>query len=108
MHVKGLEQFYSAKLLERHGRRLRPTEAGDLVAGYTRRILGLTDELARAVADLEGLRAGRLTIGASSTVGEQLLPAVLGRFHRAYPSVALSLRIGNTGEITSDVVERVL
>ena len=53
-------------------------------------------------------KSGRLVIGASSTVGEQFLPAHLGRFHVAYPHVALEVRIGNTGEITAAVVTREL
>ena len=108
MHVKALERFYGTPLIERQGRRVRPTAAGELVAEYTRQILGLTDDLSRMVADLEGLAAGRLVIGASSTVGEQLLPDVLGRFHRAHPGVGLSLQIGNSGEITHAVIERQL
>lgn len=107
-HLKSLEGFFGTPLMERSGRRVRPTAAGALVADYTRRILRLTDELTRAVADLEGLRAGTLIIGASSTVGEQMLPAVLGRFHRAYPGVGLVLSIGNTAEIAHKVLERAL
>ncbi len=107
-HIKGLEGFFGTALMERSGRRVRPTAAGIVVADYTRRILALTDELTRSVADLEGLRAGTLVIGASSTVGEQMLPAVLGRFHRAYPGVQLRLNIGNTDEIVQCVLERTL
>jgi DNA-binding transcriptional LysR family regulator len=108
MHVKALERFFGVPLLERHGRHVRPTSAGVVVADYARRLTLLTDELSRMVADLEALHAGRLVIGASSTVGEQLLPTVLGRFHRAHPGVGLSLRIGNTGEIVDSVVGRSL
>jgi DNA-binding transcriptional LysR family regulator len=95
-------------LLARVGRGVEPTEAGRLVADYARRVLALVDELGRVVADLEGLASGRLVIGASSTVGEQLLPAHLGRFHATHPGVELEVRIGNTGEITNLVVERAL
>lgn len=106
--IKVLERYYGTVLLQRTGRGVVPTATGELVAGYARRIMGLIDELGRAVSDLEGLRAGRLVIGASSTVGEQLLPEHLGRFHAAYPGVALEVRIGNTGEITAAVLTREL
>lgn len=105
-HVKSLEGFFGTPLMERVGRRVRPTPAGKLVADYARRMLALADELTRSIADLTELRAGELVIGASSTVGEQLLPAVLGRFHRAYPAVHLSLSIGNSGEIMLAVLAR--
>lgn len=105
-HVKSLEGFFGTPLMERSGRRVRPTAAGLLVADYTRRMLSMADELVRSIADLEGLRAGDLVIGASSTVGEQMLPAVLGRYHRAFPAVQLALSIGNTGEIVQAVLNR--
>ncbi len=85
-----------------------PTATGQVVANHAGRILALVDELDRLVRDLEGLKSGRLVIGASSTVGEQFLPAHLGRFHVAYPHVTLEVRIGNTGEITAAVVTREL
>ncbi len=106
--IKTLERHYGTALLDRGGRGVTPTAAGAYVADYARRILGLIDELGRVVADLEGLVAGRLVIGASSTVGEQFLPVHLGRFHAAYPGVALEVRIGNTDEITALVAERSL
>ena len=104
--VKALERYYGTALLQRTGRGVTPTASGMVVADYARRVLALVDELGRAVGDLEGLRTGRLVIGASSTVGEQLLPEHLGRFHAAYPGVALEVRIGNTGEITAAVLAR--
>ena len=108
MHVKNLERFFGAPLLQRRGRRVQPTAAGDLVADYARRMLSLAEEMTRLVADLEGLRAGKLVIGASSTVGEQMLPDLLGQFHRAHPAVELALSIGNTDEIVAAVLAREL
>jgi DNA-binding transcriptional LysR family regulator len=106
--IKGLEGYYGARLLQRSGRGVVLTATGRIVADYARRVVALVDELGRAVSDLEGLRTGRLVIGASSTVGEQLLPTYLGRFHTAYPGISLEVRIGNTGEITAAVTLREL
>jgi molybdate transport repressor ModE-like protein len=107
-HVQALERHFGTRLLSRAGRASTTTEAGRFVADYARRIVNLTDELQRVVLDLEGLAAGRLVIGASSTVGEQFLPAHLGRFHAAHPGVELGVQIGNTDEITHRVIEREL
>lgn len=106
--IKTLERFYGTRLLERGGRGSSPTPAGRLVAEAAARILALVDELGRGVADLEELNAGELIIGASSTVGEQLLPIYLGRFHAAHPNVRLSVRIGNSAEIIERVAGREL
>jgi molybdate transport repressor ModE-like protein len=106
--IKALECYFGTQLLERGGRGGRVTPSGQLVADYGQRVLALVDELSRSVADLEELTAGRLVIGASSTVGEQLLPTYLGRFHQAHPGVALELKIGNTDEIIEQVLDREL
>jgi DNA-binding transcriptional LysR family regulator len=106
--VKVLERFFGTLLLQRDGRGVVPTTTGQAVADYARRILALADEMNRAVQDLEGLQTGRLVIGASSTVGEELLPMHLSRFHAAHPGIALEVRIGNTGEITTAVAQREL
>lgn len=106
--VKALERYYGTRLIERDGRGSTPTPAGRLVADHTARILALVDEIRRGVANLEGLEAGELIVGASSTVGEQLLPAYLGRFHTSHPGVRLSVRIGNSAEITARVTAREL
>src|SRR5262245_51724190 len=106
--IKVLERYYGAPLLQRTGRGVAPTATGEIVADYARRTLALVDELGSAVSDLEGLRTGRLVIGASSTAGEQFLPAHLGHFHAAFPGIALEVRIGNSGEIMAAVVARAL
>jgi LysR family transcriptional regulator, low CO2-responsive transcriptional regulator len=106
--VKALERYYGTRLLERDGRGSTPTAAGRLVADYAVRVLALVDELGRGVADLEGLTAGELIVGASSTVGEQLLPTYLGQFHAAHPQVRLSVRIGNSADISALVAAREL
>lgn len=104
--IKSLEGYYGTALLQRGGRGSNPTEAGRLVATYAKRMLALVTELDRAVADLEGLVSGSLVVGASSTVGEQLLPAYLGRFHTTWPGVRISVEIGNSDDITELVSAR--
>src|SRR2546422_8508426 len=98
-HLQGLGAHFGVPLLERHGRRVGPTPAGRLLEPYARQAVGLLRGAERAAADLRGLRSGSLTIGASTTPGTYLLPAVLGRFHAAHPGIALSLRISDTREI---------
>ena len=99
VHVRDLERYLGVALFERSGRNVRLTDAGRLVQGYARRILALTVELDEAIDDLRGLRAGQLRIGASTTVGEYLLPATLGAFRRRYPGIGVAVEIANTARI---------
>jgi DNA-binding transcriptional LysR family regulator len=98
-HLRGLEAYFGVPLLERFGRSVRPTAAAHLVEPYARQAVGLLRGAERAAADLQGLRSGALTVGASTTPGTYLLPAALGRFHAAHPGIALSLQISDTREI---------
>jgi DNA-binding transcriptional LysR family regulator len=108
VHVHNLERFYGLPLMDRSGRRLRLTPAGEVVADYARRLLGLVDELGQAVAEVKDIRAGRLVIGASATVAETWLPALLGAFGRAYPGITLDVRLGNSDRILRDVRDNAL
>src|SRR5919112_3673027 len=108
VHIRNLERFFGMPLVERSGRRVRPTAAGEVVATHVRRILSGVDELGYALADLDGLRSGRLVVGASATVAETWLPEVLGRFRRAHPAVELEVRLGNSEQILHGVHERSL
>lgn len=103
--IQGLEQRFGARLLERGSRGSTPTAVGRLVAAYAARLLALSDELGRAVADVQRLRSLRLVIGAICTIGEQLLPAALDRCHAVHPGVELSVCIGNSDEIIHSVTQ---
>ena len=105
-HVKSLERFFRTPLLERSGRRVRMTAAGELVADSSRRMLALSDELDQQLSDLAGLQIGRLVVGASSSFGETILPGILARFHRAHPGIEIAARVGNTDEIIHGVLDR--
>jgi DNA-binding transcriptional LysR family regulator len=69
----------------------------------------LFDRLPRAaeleLGELVGLRSGRLSIGASTTIGSYLIPGVFGAFHREHPQVTLELEIANTALIQAMVAD---
>src|SRR5204862_4565761 len=95
-HLRGLEAHFSVRLVERHGQRIRPPVAARVVEPYARQALALLRTAEQAAGEVRGLRAGALSIGASTTPGTYLLPAVLGRFQADYPGLALSLRLTDT------------
>ena len=98
-HLRGLEAFFGVRLFERAGRGVRPTTAARLLEPFARQALGLLASAEQTAVELRGLRAGAVAVGASTTPGTYLLPAVLGRFHAEHPGIALTLRIGDTREI---------
>ena len=103
VHVHDLEHSLGLQLFEKVGRGIRLTDDGRLVKSYARRILAAVGELDEALADRRGLRSGELRLGASTTIGEYLLPAILGAFRKRYPGVQLVVEIGNTERIADRV-----
>src|SRR6185503_12404025 len=74
--VKQLEEHFNTRLFERHHGKIVLTSVGRLVMDYADRILALTDEMDRRVADLTGATAGPLLLGASTTIAEFILPQI--------------------------------
>jgi len=99
--LASLHREMGVLLLERDGRGLRVTEAGEVFAGYARRILGLMDEGVAAARHGRDPESGRLRVGAVATAGEYLLPGLLASFTRRYPGVEVTLDVGVRNEIYS-------
>jgi DNA-binding transcriptional LysR family regulator len=106
--VKQLEEQFNARLFERNHGKIALTPAGRLVMDYAERILGLSEEMETRVAELTGATGGPLTLGASTTIAEFILPRILGEFKAAYPLVQAHLTVGNSEMIENRVAEHAL
>lgn len=93
-----LEDSAGTPLLQRSARGVKLTEAGELLAGYAERILGLWREAGDAMAMHCGDIAGLLRVGAVTTA-EYLLPPLLLEFVREHPQVKVKLHVGNRSEV---------
>lgn len=89
--IAALERETGARLLERHPRGVRLTDAGRALVGHAEVILA---RLADAEAELDaiaGLRGGRLRLVSFPTAGSTILPAAIARFRDQAPGVELTL-----------------
>lgn len=103
--IAELEGALGVKLLERLPRGCRLTEAGEILADYAKRWYALETDAARAIEEYRGLKRGRLSLGASLTIGGHLLPRVLAEFHRLYPEIELQVRTANTRQIQTALLD---
>lgn len=101
--IRQLEEYFNTRLFDRVHNRISLTEAGTLVYGYADRIFDLYAEMDRSVREITGEVNGSLTIGASTTIAEYMLPALLGDFKDSYPDVTIHLKVSNTEGIVSMV-----
>lgn len=98
LQIASLEESARTPLLQRTGRGIRLTEAGELLDGYARRILELWREAGEEMATLQGVFSGTLRVGAITTA-EYLLPPMLVTFANEHPGVKVNLQVGNRDEI---------
>lgn len=104
-HIKGLEEFVGLKLLDRLGREVVMTKAGEVLYGYAQQVLALRNQALQALEEYKGSLKGHLIIGGSNIPGEYVLPALLARFKAQYPEISITLKIGDSRDIARGVLQ---
>jgi DNA-binding transcriptional LysR family regulator len=109
LQIRSLEKRLGRQLLDRSGRRVEPTEAGQRLYRSAQRLLAQEEQLlAELGEEAEGELAGRLEIGASTGPGGTVLPVVLGEFQRAHAGVQVALTVSDTQHVIEQVARREL
>ncbi len=103
LQIKALEEDLGVQLLDRSGTQARLSPAGKILLKYARRSSDILDRAEHELASLSGTRAGPLTLGASTTIAQYILPGFLSEFCRAHPRIVPTLVSGNTEHIVSAV-----
>lgn len=101
--IHQLENFYGTLLFDRSEGKLRVTESGKMLYPFAKIIV---DDFYRSVESLKQLKGDydeSLKIGASLTIGDYLLPCLLGSFKKQKPEIKLTLNIRNTPSILEDL-----
>lgn len=97
--IKALEEEIGLPLFDRAGGRVALTSVGNILLRYAIQLKELAEEAAQAIAEESGAHVGRLSVGASQTIGQYLLPALIAAFLRENPKVELTAMSGNTDEV---------
>ena|ERR1700677_2961350 len=96
--IKALEDELGVSLFDRGGGRIVLTPGGAALLPFADKLKTLGAEAVVAVANAYGEHAGELSIGASQTVGQYLLPTFVASFLHHYPRIRVTARSGNTDE----------
>jgi DNA-binding transcriptional LysR family regulator len=89
--IAALEAETGLTLLERHPRGVSLTAAGQTLVGHAEGILAELERAEAALAEIAGLRGGRLRMASFPTAGATLMPLAIAKFRAAYPDVELTL-----------------
>lgn len=98
-----IEEKYGGLLFNRGTGKLSLTKAGEILYPYAKEIVEYDIKSVEAVRLFLGLQEQSINIGASLTIGEYLLPGILGEFNKTYKDMKFSLTIGNTPFILSEL-----
>ena len=106
--VKQLEEHFNMRLFERSHGKIALTPAGRLVLEYAEKILGLSEEMEKRVAEMSGAMGGPLLLGASTTIAEFILPQILGEFKARHPQVHAHMTVANSETVVNRLAEHSL
>jgi len=89
--MRQLEAQLGAQLLDRTGRVVRATDAGEVFLAHARRALAELDAGQQAVRDVQDLSSGALRVGLTPTFIAHLVGPLVQQFRERYPGVTLSI-----------------
>lgn len=98
MQTKKLAESMGLPLFEHVGRNVKPTEAGRELYDSCRKIFETLANLEMKMADLKGIKRGRLRLGVITTA-KYFAPEVLGEFCQQYPGIEVALKVTNRDRI---------
>ncbi len=104
MQVKQLTKAVGLPLFDQVGKRLYLTEAGQQLLLASREIFDRLDQIEMTVADLKGLKQGKLRL-AVITTAKYFVPRLLGPFCQKYPGIDIALQVTNHRGITERLGE---
>ncbi len=97
MQLKRLEELLGIDLLDRSGRTIALTGAGEQMLSYARRMVALNDELIGRLTDK--VFEGEIVLGVPHDIVYPAIPGVLQRFNAAFPRVKVQLLSSCTREL---------
>ncbi|MGH9598449.1 MAG: LysR substrate-binding domain-containing protein [Terracidiphilus sp.] len=103
LQIKALEEDLGVQLFDRGGTHVKLTAAGHVLLEYAEQVHALLVRAEHEIGALSGDHAGRLALGASTTIAQYVLPRLLGEFCRENPRVYPTLISGNTEEIVEAI-----
>jgi len=103
--IQSLEKSLRTRLFDRSAQGISLTQPGRVFHPYALQLLELSERAEQTMDGLQGLKHGKLDVGASTVPGHYLLPQALAQFKAAHPGLEVSLTVSNSQDIRNGVRE---
>ena len=103
--IASLEKKVGTRLLDRMGRKVIPTAAGELLHKHATLFLEMKETAQLEMEKFLGLEQGEISMGGSTIPGEYILPALISSFNKKYPYLSVKLKISDSSDIEKRVLE---
>ena len=104
IQIKRLEEMIGMPLFDRLGKQVMLTAAGDELLLHSRRVHQQLDEARRMLADLRGLRRGKITLTMAATAN-YFAPQLIAGFHRKFSDARITLDVANRAGLIAALEE---
>jgi len=104
--MKALESETGCRLLDRPGKKVVLTQAGEQLLQHAEKILSEMEAARESLTQLGKWGKGRLRLGASTTACQHLIPPVLREFKESFPDHAISLEPGDTPQLVASLLKQ--
>jgi DNA-binding transcriptional LysR family regulator len=105
LQIRALEKRLGVQLVDRSGRRVEPTEAGQRLYRNAQRVLAAEELLLDELTEGERI-SGRFELGASTGPGGSVVPILLGELAGTYSDLSVALTVADTHRIIELVADR--
>ncbi|MDH4232527.1 MAG: selenium metabolism-associated LysR family transcriptional regulator [Nitrospirota bacterium] len=99
LQIQALEEFFETKLFDRSGGEINLTPAGEILYHQAKHILEHYTDIEKEMRKITGAIKGGFTFGASTSLGDHVLPRVIIGFKKEHPKVKISMMVGNTKRV---------
>lgn len=106
--IKSLEEQLNTTLFERTTKQVKLTPSARVLYKYAKEIIRLNDLAVKEIELMSEKIQGDLLVASSLTVGENVLPQIIGQFKQDYPLIQISVNITNTTQIITKIKDHVL
>jgi DNA-binding transcriptional LysR family regulator len=103
--MKALESDVSCRLLDRLGKKVVLTQAGEQLLHHAQKILVEMESARSSLSHLGKWGRGRLRLMASTTACQHILPPVLREFKESFPEHAIHIEPGDTRGVVKALLD---